>query len=149
MFATGQFRAFPSKLSLFGRNRKIISRLVHVFNCYAFCNNMIVKVNILGKLAYHYHHSHKKRKGSLETRSLCIEIYLVSWNSPYGPKYRGSILRNMASSDGDQPLARAFDAIMDKIEADIWKEMNLYASGILFQKDSSYKCLFCMKDAHL
>ena len=55
----------------------------------------------------------------------------------------------MASSDGDQPLARAFDAIMDKIEADIWKEMNFYASGIPFQKDSSYKCLFCIKDVHL
>ena len=34
-------------------------------------------------------------------------------------KHQGSILRNMASSEGDQPLARAFHTIMDKIEADV------------------------------
>ena len=39
-------------------------------------------------------HSHKKWKDSLETRAVYIEIFLVSWNLPNGPKHRGSILRN-------------------------------------------------------
>ena len=34
-------------------------------------------------------------------------------------KHQGSILGNMASSEGDQPLARAFHTIMDKIRADV------------------------------
>ena len=64
-------------------------------------------------------HSHKKRKDSLETRAVYIEISLVSWNSPNDPKHWGSILKNMASSEGDQLLAGAFHAIMGKIEAGI------------------------------
>ena len=48
-----------------------------------------------------------------------MEISLVSRNLPNGPKHRGSILKNITSSEGDQPLAKAFYAIMDKIKADI------------------------------
>ena len=61
----------------------------------------------------------KKRKNSLETRAIYIEISMVSWNLPNGPKHRGSIFRNMASSEGNQQLAKAFHAIMDKTETDI------------------------------
>ena len=32
---------------------------------------------------------------------------------------RGSVLRNMTSSEGDQSLARAFHGTMEKIEVDI------------------------------
>ena len=35
------------------------------------------------------------------------------------PKTPGSMLKNVASSEGDQLLAEAFHAIMDEIEADI------------------------------
>ena len=57
----------------------------------------------------------------------------------------------MASPEGDQPLARAFHAIMNKIEADtsnckeVELELNLHTSRILFQKKSSYKCQFSTK----
>ena len=62
-----------------------------------------------------------------------------------------TFLRKMTSSKRDQLLARAFHAIMGKTEADIlqiarnWNCMNLHTSKILFQKDSSYKCQFCIK----
>ena len=65
------------------------------------------------------YHGQKKRKDSLETRGVCIEIPLVSRNLPNGPKHQGLILKNMASSEGDQQLAGAFHAIMGKIEAGI------------------------------
>ena len=48
-----------------------------------------------------------------------MEMSVVSRNLPKGPKSWGSILKNMASSEGDQRLAVAFHAIIDKIEADI------------------------------
>ena len=44
---------------------------------------------------------------------------MVSWNLPNGPKHGESILKNMASSKGDQLLAGASHAIMGKIEAGI------------------------------
>ena len=66
-------------------------------------------------------HRHKERKDSLETRTIYIETSLVSWSLPEGPKHRGSILRNIASSEGDQLLAGVFLAIMDKIEADMFQ----------------------------
>ena len=64
-------------------------------------------------------HSHKKRKDSLEVRAVYIEIPWVSGNLPNAPKHRGSILKNIASSEGNQLLAGAFHAIMGKIEAGI------------------------------
>ena len=33
--------------------------------------------------------SHKKRKDSLETRAVLIEIFMLCWNLPSGPKHRG------------------------------------------------------------
>ena len=65
------------------------------------------------------YHSRKKRKNSLETRAIYIEISMVSWNLPNGPKHRGSIFRNMASSEGNQQHAKAFHATMDKTVTDI------------------------------
>ena len=59
------------------------------------------------------------RKDNLKTPAVYIEISLVSWNLPNGPKHRGSIFKNVASSEEAQQLARAFPAITDKIEADI------------------------------
>ena len=82
-------------------------------------------------------HSHEKRK---ETRAVYIEMSLVSWNLLNCPKHRGSILRNIASSEVDEPLAKAFHAIMDKKEPDL-----LHTSRIIFQKDSSCNCQFCTK----
>ena len=35
--------------------------------------------------------SHKKRKDSLETRAVLIEILMLCWNLPNGPKHRGSL----------------------------------------------------------
>ena len=65
------------------------------------------------------HHSHKKWKDSLETEAVHIEILLLSWNLTNGPKHQGSILKNMANSEGDQLLAGGFHAIMGKIDAGI------------------------------
>ena len=92
-------------------------------------------------IATTYHHSHKKRKYRLETRAVYIEISLVSWNLPKGPKHQGSKLKNMASSEGDQLLARAFLTIMEKIETDTlqitkkwnWKSIFIH-QGYFFRK---------------
>ena len=56
----------------------------------------------------------------------------------------------MANSEGDQQLAGALHAILDKIELMYFKLQrsgigNESSSRILFQKDSSYKCQFCTK----
>ena len=48
-----------------------------------------------------------------------MEMSVVSRNLSKSPKSWGSILKNIASSEGDQLLAVAFHAIIDKIEADI------------------------------
>ena len=93
------------------------------------------------------YHSHKKQKDSLETRAVYIETSLVSWNLLNGQKHWGSVLRNMASSEGDQLLAGAFHAILDKIKADIlqitkkwnWKQIFI-DQGYFFQKYSWRKC---------
>ena len=66
-----------------------------------------------------FQHSHKKWKDSLETQAVYIEIPSVSWNLLNGQKHQGSILKNMASSEGNQLLAGAFHAIMGKIETGI------------------------------
>ena len=101
-------------------------------------------------------HSLKKRRDSLETRAVYIEISLVSWNLPNGPKHRGSILKNMASSEGDQLLAGAFHAIMGKIEAGIlqiakkwnWKWIFMY-QGYFFRKIPATNASFAPKYMHL
>ena len=36
-------------------------------------------------------HSHKKRKDSLEKRAVLIEIFMLCWNLPSGPKHRGRL----------------------------------------------------------
>ena len=76
-------------------------------------------IRIFSRLRVQLNHSHKKWKDSLETRPVYIEIPLLSGNLPNGPKHRGSILKNMASSEGDQLLEGAFHAIIGKIEAGI------------------------------
>ena len=90
-------------------------------------------------------HSHKKRKDSLETWAIYKEI---SMNCP---KHRGSLLKSMAGSERDQLLARTFDAIMDKIEADLlqiikkWNWKWIFHSKNTFLRDSSYTWQSCTK----
>ena len=107
-------------------------------------------------LQLYFNHIHKKRKDSLETRAVYIEIAWVSWNLPNGPKHRGSILKNMASSEGDQLLAGACHAIMGKIEAGIpqtAKKWNckwiLMYQGYFFRKIPAINGSFAPKYAHL
>ena len=40
---------------------------------------------------FHFNHSHKKRKDSLETRAVLVEISMLSWTLPSCPKNRGSL----------------------------------------------------------
>ena len=62
----------------------------------------------------------------------------------------------MASSEGDQPLARAFHAVVDKIEADIpqiakkwnWKHIFLY-QGYFFRKIPAINASFAPNLMHL
>ena len=103
-----------------------------------------------------YCHSHKKRKDSLETRAVYIEISLVSWILPKGPKHRGSILTNMASFERDQPLARAFHAMMDKIGTGTlqiakkwnWKWIFIH-QWYFFRKMAAIKASFAPEYVHL
>ena len=103
-----------------------------------------------------FDHSHKKRKDSLETRAVYIEIILVSWNLPNGSKHQGWILRNMAISEGDKLLAGAFHVVTDKIEADIlqitkkwnWKWIFIH-QGYFFRKIPAINASFASKYVHL
>ena len=94
----------------------------------------LLRVKLLNQL----NHSHKKRKDSLETRAVYTEILVVSWNLPNILKYRGSILRNMASFEIDQVLAGAFHVIMDKIEADILQIAKKWNSHVKNQNQQLY-----------
>ena len=97
-----------------------------------------------------------RNENSLETWAVYIEISLVSWNLPNGLRHWGSILRNMASSEGNQLLIGAFHAIMDKTEADIlqiakkwtWKWIFIY-QGYLFIKSPLLNTSFAPKYVHL
>ena len=60
-------------------------------------------------------HSHKKQKDSLETRALQIEIFMLCWTLPSGPKHQGSLLKNMAFSEGNQLFAGDFHTLLDEI----------------------------------
>ena len=81
-----------------------------------------------------------------------IEIFSVSSNLPNGPKHQGSILRNMASSEGDQLLVGSFHAIMDKTEADIlqiaktwnWKSILIH-QGYFSRKIQAINASFAPK----
>ena len=90
------------------------------------------------------------RNGKMETRAVYIEIFLVSWNLPNCPEHQGSTLRKMASSGGDQLLARDFHAIMHKILADkLSKKWNWISVFILqkyfLKKTPTIKWQFCTK----
>ena len=97
-------------------------------------------------------HSHKKRRDGLEAWAVYIEIPLISWNLLNGPKHRGSILKNMASSQGDQLHEGAFHAIMGKIEAGLlqiakkwnWKWIFMY-QGYFFRKIPAANASFTPK----
>ena len=127
MFSCKQNYTFNWNFSLKVNKSVYIASPTYRF-CKTVCNNISMKnvikcvksVKLLCvKLLNQLNHSHKKRKDSLETRAVYTEISVVSWNLPNILKYRGSILRNMASFEIDQVLAGAFHVIMDKIEADI------------------------------
>ena len=99
-----------------------------------------------------FYDSHEKREQSLETRPVYMEI----WNLPNDPKHWRSILRNMASAERDRSLARAFHAIMDKLEADIlwlakkwnWK-LIFINQGCIFRKITAINARFVPKYVHL
>ena len=89
----------------------------------------------------------------LETRGVYVEFSLVAWNLPSDLKHPESILKNMASSEGDQLLAGAFHAIVDKIETDIlqivkkWNWIWIFThQGYFFRNISAMKCQFCTND---
>ena len=63
----------------------------------------------------YYYHSLKKRKDSLETWTVLIEISILSWNLPNGLKHRGSLFNKMAFSEGNQPLESDYHALVDEI----------------------------------
>ena len=82
-------------------------------------------------------HSHKKWKDSMKTRVSYIEISLVSWNLPNGPKHQGSILKNMASSKEGQLIAGAFHTIRDKIEADMLQTAKKWNWKLIFTHEDT------------
>ena len=64
-------------------------------------------------------HSHKKRKNSLETRSIHTKYYILCWNLANNPKHRRWSLKNLACAKGDELLEGDFHTILDKIEPDM------------------------------
>ena len=59
----------------------------------------------------------QKRKDSLETRAVLKEMSMLSCNLTSGPKHRGSLLKNMALSEGNRLFAGDFHAFLDEINA--------------------------------
>ena len=93
-------------------------------------------------------HSHKKRNNNLETRAFLIEISMLCWNLPSGPKHWGSRQRNMAFPEGKKHFVGEFCANLDETNAfykELELEMDCLTSKILLQKLCSFKCHFCTK----
>ena len=70
-------------------------------------------------LICHWNHCHNKWKDNPESRTVYIEISMVSWNLPNCPRQLASILKDIVSSKGNQLFAGSFHVINDEIEADI------------------------------
>ena len=65
---------------------------------------------------------------SLETRAVLIEIFMLCWNLPSGPKHHGWLKKNSAFPEGDKQFCWWFRANLSKAKADmvqIYKEMEL------------------------
>ena len=62
----------------------LISRFI-LYCSHNYLNSHSDTIQIL----YYSNHSHKKQKDSLETRAVLIEIFMLCWNLPSGPKHRG------------------------------------------------------------
>ena len=75
----------------------------------------------------YFKYSHKKRKDSLETRAVLIEISMLCWNLPSGPKHRRSLQKKTwLSLKGISYLQVIFVLIWMK-QALIW--LNLQGDG--------------------
>ena len=97
-------------------------------------------------------HSHKKRKDSLETRVVFMEISMLSWNLPNVPKHWGSLLKKHGFLWRKSAICRWFSCSSgwnERWYASIYKELELemdsLTSRILLQKASSYNYQFCTK----
>ena len=100
----------------------------------------------------YFNHSHKKRKDRLETRTVLIEISLLSWNLPSGSKHRGSIFYKNGFLWRESAICRwysCFSRWSKRWYASLYKEVELemdcLTSRILLQKVSSYKYQLCTK----
>ena len=62
-------------------------------------------------------HSHKKRKDSLEARAVLIEISVLCWNLPSGPKHWGSVRKNIVFPKGNKLFAGDLRANLDETNA--------------------------------
>ena len=66
------------------------------------------------------YHSHKKRKDSLETRAVLIEVFMACWNFSSRPKHRGSLQKkNIALTEGNKLFAGDFRVNLDETNADM------------------------------
>ena len=83
-------------------------------------------------------HSHKKRKDSLETRVVLIEISMLCWHLPSGPKHWGSLQKNMTFPEGNKLFASNFRANLDETNADMVPRehmpLNIKSNEIFFKK---------------
>ena len=96
--------------------KKLLGRVILVWNCYSkqSAYDLIKRRTLLPLLSGEsfenvwlwmaasrqseiaaLNHCHKKRKDSLETRAVLIEIFMLYWNSPGGPKYRGWLQKKL------------------------------------------------------
>ena len=73
-----------------------------------------------------YFHNHKKRKDSLETRTVLTEIFMLCWNLPSAPKHRGWLQKALLFLKGISCLQVIFMLIWIKQKL-IW--FNLQRDG--------------------
>ena len=64
-------------------------------------------------------HSYKKREDSLETKAVLIEIFMLYWNLPSGPKNRGHFKENLPFPEENKLFAGDFCANLDETKADM------------------------------
>ena len=106
-----QFRA-----SIFSPNSAYEGVLINLYQTSQLQKTFLI---LLTFWVIYQSHSHKKLKHSLETRVIFIEISILCWNLPNGPKHWGTLQRNMAFPEGNKLFADYFCANLDETNIDM------------------------------
>ena len=130
----------------------ILHIIVSIWNIFAVKYIFLTKEEWNKVAISELNHSHKKWKDNLETRTVLIEISMLCWNLPSGPKHRGSLYKKHGFFWRESAICKWFSCSSgwnigwyDSIYKEMELEMDCRTSRIPLQKASSYKQQFCTK----